>query len=113
MSSPHLYGGTYNQFKVTLPRLGIECPFAKSCEAKDFEPLINKNTKALYCETIGNPKFSVADLKALSDLAHKHKIPLIVDNTFGMGGYLCRPIEHGADIVVHSCTKWIGGYVVA
>eukprot|EP01135_Chromosphaera_perkinsii_P009275 Nk52_evm27s1705 gene=Nk52_evmTU27s1705 len=110
VSSPHLYGGTYNQFKVTLPRLGINCQFAKTCEAKDMEPLINKNTKALYVESIGNPKFTIADVSSLSALAHKHKIPLIVDNTFGMGGYLFNPIKHGADIVVHSCTKWIGGH---
>jgi O-acetylhomoserine/O-acetylserine sulfhydrylase len=110
VSSSYLYGGTYNQFKVTFPRLGIDVKFVTSNKAEDYESSINEKTKALYIETIGNPGLNVPDLKKFADLAHKHKIPLIVDNTFGAGGYIVRPIEHGADIVVESATKWIGGH---
>lgn len=110
VSTSRLYGGTYNQFKVTLKRLGIDVTFVDSNDPSDFEGAITPRTKALYIETIGNPRLDVPDIRALSTLAHNHGIPLIVDNTFGMGGYICRPIEHGADIVVHSATKWIGGH---
>lgn len=110
VSSSYLYGGTYNQFKVTFPRLGINVKFVTSNKAEDYESSIDKKTKALYVETIGNPGLNVPDLKKFADLAHKHNIPLIVDNTFGAGGYIVRPIEHGADIVVESATKWIGGH---
>lgn len=110
VSSPFLYGGSYNQFKVTFSRWGIGCKFAKSDKATDMEPLIDENTKAIYVETIGNPSFSIPDFRELADLAQKYDIPLIVDNTFGCGGYLCRPIEYGAAIVVESATKWIGGH---
>lgn len=110
VSSSRLYGGTYNQFKVTFKRLGIDVSFVDSNEPTDFEPHINEKTKAIYIETIGNPRLDVPDIAALAKLAHKNGIPLIVDNTFGMGGYICRPIEHGADIVIHSATKWIGGH---
>ncbi len=110
VSTSLLYGGTYNQFKVTLPRLGINVKFVDGDSPADFEKLIDDKTKALYVETIGNPRLNVPDFTALAEVAHKHSIPLIVDNTFGAGGYLCRPIEHGADIVVHSATKWIGGH---
>lgn len=110
VSTSLLYGGTYNQFKVTLPRLGINVKFVDGDSPADFEKLIDDKTKALYVETIGNPRLNVPDFTALAGVAHKHNIPLIVDNTFGAGGYLCRPIEHGADIVVHSATKWIGGH---
>jgi O-acetylhomoserine/O-acetylserine sulfhydrylase len=110
VSSSNLYGGTYNQFKVTFKRLGIDVHFAATNEPADFKKLINAKTKALYVETIGNPRLDIPDFRALADLAHSEDIPLVVDNTFGMGGYLCRPIEHGADIVVHSATKWIGGH---
>ncbi len=110
VSTSLLYGGTYNQFKVTLPRLGIDVKFVDGDDPKDFEKLIDSKTKALYIETIGNPKLNVPDIKALASLAHKHGIPLIVDNTFGAAGYLVRPIDHGADIVVASATKWIGGH---
>ncbi len=110
VSSPYLYGGSYNQFKVSFKNLGIDVRFAHSDEAQDFEPLIDKNTKAIYVETIGNPGFSVPDFEAFSKLAQKYDIPLVVDNTFGACGYLCKPIEHGADIVVESATKWIGGH---
>lgn len=110
VSTSLLYGGTYNQFKVTFPRLGINVKFVDGDKPEDFEKLIDRKTKALYIETIGNPKLNVPDIEALAHIAHKHGIPLIVDNTFGAAGYLCRPIEHGADIVVHSATKWIGGH---
>lgn len=110
VSSSFLYGGTYNQFKVTFPRLGINVKFVTSNKAEDYESSIDEKTKALYIETIGNPGLNVPDLKKFADLAHKHNIPLIVDNTFGAGGFIVRPIEHGADIVVESATKWIGGH---
>lgn len=110
VSSPFLYGGTYNQFNVSFKRFGIECRMAATDKAEDMEPLIDENTKAIYTENIGNPAFNVPDFDALVALAKKYDIPLIVDNTFGCGGYLCRPIEHGANIVVESATKWIGGH---
>lgn len=110
VSSPYLYGGTYNQFKVALNKLGISTKFAKSLEVEDFEPLIDDNTKAIYIETIGNPGFHVPDFEQFAKLASKYEIPLIVDNTFGAGGYFCSPIEYGANIVVESATKWIGGH---
>ena len=110
VSTSLLYGGTYNQFKVTFPRLGIDVKFVDGDKAEDFEKLIDKNTKALYVESIGNPRLNVVDLKAISEVAHRHGIPLIVDNTFGAAGYLVKPIEHGADILVASATKWIGGH---
>ena len=110
VSSPYLYGGSYNQFKVSFKKLGIEAQFAKDDEPESFEELINENTKAIYLETIGNPTLNVAEFDAISAVAKKHNIPLIVDNTFGAGGYLFRPIEHGANVVVESATKWIGGH---
>ena len=110
VSSPYLYGGSYNQFKVSFKKLGIEAQFAKDDAPESFEELINDNTKAIYLETIGNPTLNVADFDAISAVAKKHNIPLIVDNTFGAGGYLFRPIEHGANVVVESATKWIGGH---
>jgi OAH/OAS sulfhydrylase len=113
VSTSLLYGGTYNQFKVTLPRLGIQVKFVDGDEVEDFRALIDANTKALYVETIGNPGANVPDFEKLSALAHEHGIPLIVDNTFGAGGYLARPIDFGADIVVASATKWIGGHGTA
>lgn len=110
VSSPYLYGGTHNQFKVTLKRLGIEARLAKTLNPEDFEYLIDSKTKAIYVETIGNPSFNIPDFKALSTLANRYQIPLIVDNTFAGAGYLCRPIEWGANIVVESITKWAGGH---
>ncbi len=110
VSTSLLYGGTYNQFKVTLPRLGIQVKFVDGDSPEDFRKLIDKKTKALYLESIGNPRLNIPDFAAIAKVAHDHGIPLIVDNTFGAGGYLVRPIEHGADIVVHSATKWIGGH---
>ena len=110
VSTSLLYGGTFNLFKVTLPRLGINVKFVAGDDPSEFEKLIDDKTKALYIETIGNPKLNIPNIKAIADLAHKNGIPLIVDNTFGAGGYLARPIDHGADIVVASATKWIGGH---
>jgi O-acetylhomoserine/O-acetylserine sulfhydrylase len=110
VSSPFLYGGTYNQFKVTLSNFGVEARFAKDLEPESFEKLIDKKTKAIYVETIGNPGFNIPDFEVFAKLASKYGIPLIVDNTFGACGYLCRPIEYGANIVVESATKWIGGH---
>ena len=110
VSSSLLYGGTYNQFKVTFPRLGINVKFADGDSPEALGRLIDKKTKALYVETIGNPRLNVPDFEALAKLAHSHGIPFVVDNTFGQGGYLSNPISHGADIVVHSATKWIGGH---
>ncbi len=105
-----LYGGTYNQFKVSLPRLGIDVRFVEGDALEDYAAAIDDSTKALYVEAIGNPGFDVPDFRALADLAHDNGIPLIVDNTLGCCGYIVRPIEHGADIVVQSATKWIGGH---
>jgi O-acetylhomoserine/O-acetylserine sulfhydrylase len=110
VTSPFLYGGTYNQFKVAFKRLGIDARFAKDDTAENLEKLIDDKTKAIYLETIGNPGFNIADFDKVSALAKKHDLPLIVDNTFGAGGYLFRPIEHGANVVVESTTKWIGGH---
>ncbi len=110
VSTSFLYGGTYNQFKVAFKRLGIETRFAESDKAEHFEKLIDENTKAIYLETIGNPGFNVPDFDAISAVAKKHDIPLVVDNTFGAGGYLFRPLDHGTNIVVQSATKWIGGH---
>ncbi|KAJ3521751.1 hypothetical protein NM688_g8974 [Phlebia brevispora] len=110
VASSFLYGGTYNQFKVFLKKYNITVKFVTSTDPKDFEKAIDEKTKAIYVESIGNPKYIVADLPALSKIAHDNGIPLMVDNTFGMGGYLIRPIDFGADIVVHSATKWIGGH---
>ncbi|MFN7414242.1 MAG: O-acetylhomoserine aminocarboxypropyltransferase/cysteine synthase family protein [Dolichospermum sp.] len=110
VSTSFLYGGTYNQFKVTLPRLGINVKFVEGDDPENFRQAIDENTKALYVETIGNPQFNIPDFAVLAQIAHENDIPLIVDNTFGAGGYLARPIEYGADIVVESATKWIGGH---
>jgi OAH/OAS sulfhydrylase len=110
VSTSFLYGGTYNQFKVSIPRLGIQVKFVEGDDPESFRQAIDDRTKALYVETIGNPQFNIPDFAALAHIAHENGIPLIVDNTFGAGGYLVRPIEHGADIVVESATKWIGGH---
>ena len=110
VSTSFLYGGTYNQFKVQFPRLGINVKFAEGDDVESFEAQIDENTKALYIESMGNPRFNVPDFKGLADLAHSHNIPLIVDNTLGAAGALIRPIDHGADVVVQSATKWIGGH---
>ncbi len=110
VTSPFLYGGTYNQFKVAFKRLGIDARFAKDDTAENIEPLIDEKTKAIYVETIGNPGFNIPDFEKLAALANKHDLPLIVDNTFAAGGYLFRPLQHGAHVVVESTTKWINGH---
>lgn len=110
VSTSYLYGGTYNQFKVAFKRIGIEARFAKGNAPENFDTLIDEKTKAIYLETIGNPEFNIPDFEAIAQVAKKHDIPLIVDNTFGAGGFLCRPLDHGANIVTASATKWIGGH---
>lgn len=110
VSTSHLYGGTYNQFKNQFKRMGIIAKFTENDKPATFEKLIDDHTKAIYVETMGNPDLNVPDFDGIATIADKYKIPLIVDNTFGAGGYLFRPIEHGAAIVVESATKWIGGH---
>jgi len=110
VSSSSLYGGTYNQFKVSFKRLGVDVKFANVDTPDAFESLIGENTKAIYLESIGNPGFNVPDFEAFAKLAERYQIPLIVDNTFGAAGYLVRPINYGANVVVSSATKWIGGH---
>jgi len=109
VSVAKLYGGTYNLFAHTLPRFGIEVRFAAHDDIAALEALIDGNTKAVFCESIGNPAGNIIDLQALADAAHRHGVPLIVDNTVATP-ILCRPFEHGADVVVHSLTKYIGGH---
>ncbi|HEX7473043.1 MAG TPA: O-acetylhomoserine aminocarboxypropyltransferase/cysteine synthase [Candidatus Limnocylindrales bacterium] len=108
VSSSSLYGGTYNLFHYTLPKLGITTRFVDGTKPESFAPAIDGRTKAVFIETIGNPRLDVHDIKAIADVAHAHGVPLLVDNTFAP--LLTRPIEHGADIVIHSATKWIGGH---
>lgn len=110
VTTSYLYGGTYNQFKVAFKRLGIEARFVKGDNPADYDALIDENTKAIYLETIGNPRFNIPDFEEIAKVANKHDIPLVVDNTFGAGGYLCQPLMHGAHIVTASATKWIGGH---
>ncbi len=110
ISTSFLYGGTYNQFKVQFPRIGINVKFADGDDVESFSRLIDQNTKAIYVESMGNPRFNIPDFKGLALLAKENNIPLIVDNTLGAAGALLRPIEHGADVVVQSATKWIGGH---
>ncbi|MDR2475154.1 MAG: O-acetylhomoserine aminocarboxypropyltransferase/cysteine synthase [Bacteroidales bacterium] len=110
VTTSHLYGGTYNQFKSQFKRLGIEARFTASDDPAEFARLIDKNTKAIYLETIGNPELNIPDFDAIANVAKANDIPLVVDNTFGAAGYLFRPIEYGASIVVESATKWIGGH---
>jgi O-acetylhomoserine/O-acetylserine sulfhydrylase len=110
VTTSFLYGGTYNQFKVAFKRLGIEARFANGDNVNDFEKLINKNTKAIYLETIGNPGLNIPDFEKISSLSKAYDIPLVIDNTFGAAGYIFKPFEYGADIIVASATKWIGGH---
>ncbi len=110
IATSNLYGGTYNQFKVAFPRLGIDVRFAKEETIEAYEALIDEQTRAIYIESISNPRLNVPDFSGLSKLAHDHGIPLIVDNTFGAAGYLVQPLKLGADIVTASATKWIGGH---
>ncbi|AEY96189.1 FADL031Wp [Eremothecium gossypii FDAG1] len=113
VSTSYLYGGSYNQFKVAFKRLGIECRFVEGDNAEDFEARFDSKTKAVFLESIGNPKYNVPDFERIVAVAHRHGIPVVVDNTFGAGGYFCQPIKFGADIVTHSATKWIGGHGTA
>ena len=110
VSSSNLYGGSYNQFKVSFKRLGIEVRFVEEEEVGAYEKLINDKTKAIYVETIGNPGFTIPDFEGLAALAKKYDLPLVVDNTYGAGGYLFQPLKHGANIVVEAATKWLGGH---
>ncbi|KAI0739636.1 O-acetylhomoserine ami [Daedaleopsis nitida] len=110
VSSSYLYGGTYNQFKVFMKKFNITMKFVESEDPADFAKAIDEKTKGIYIESIGNPRNTVAPLPELAKVAHDNGIPLLVDNTFGMGGYLVRPFDHGADIITHSATKWIGGH---
>jgi O-acetylhomoserine (thiol)-lyase len=110
VSTSYLYGGTYNQFKVAFKRLGIEARFADGDDPVSFEKLIDDKTKAIYLESLGNPRGNVPDWEKFKALSDKYDIPIVVDNTFGCGGYVFRPLEHGAHVVVASATKWIGGH---
>jgi len=110
VSTSNLYGGTYNQFKVFFPRLGINTKFVTSETPEAIAAAIDDKTKAVYVETIGNPRYNVPDFEAIAKVAHEKGVPLVVDNTFGAGGYFAQPFKHGADIIVHSATKWIGGH---
>jgi OAH/OAS sulfhydrylase len=110
ISTQNLYGGTYNQFKVSIPRLGIDVRFAAEDTVEEFEKLIDDNTKAFYVESIGNPRGNIADFEGLAELGKKYGIALVVDNTFGAGGAVVQPIKHGANVVTASATKWIGGH---
>jgi O-acetylhomoserine/O-acetylserine sulfhydrylase len=110
ISTSNLYGGTYNQFKVMFPRLGIQTKFVNGDKPDDFKAAIDDKTKAIYIESIGNPRYNVPDFEKIVAIAHEAGVPVVVDNTFGAGGFFARPIDHGADIVVHSATKWIGGH---
>ena len=110
VTTSHLYGGSYNQFKNAFKNIGVEARFADGVKVASYEPLIDARTKAIYLETIGNPGLTVPDFDAFAALAKKHDLPLIVDNTFGAGGAICQPLRHGAHILVESATKWIGGH---
>lgn len=110
VSTSYLYGGTYNQFKVAFKRLGVEARFADGDNPESFRSLIDENTKALYLETIGNPRFNIPDFEAIAHLAEEFDLPLVVDNTFGAAGFLFKPLQHGAHLVTSSATKWIGGH---
>lgn len=110
VSTSYLYGGTYNQFKVSFKRLGVDVRFADGDNVDSFVPHIDKNTKAIYLETIGNPRLNIPDFEKFVALAKDYDLPLIVDNTFGAGGYLFKPLEWGANVVVNSTTKWINGH---
>lgn len=111
--SPFLYGGTYNLFVISLRKLGIDVRVADAPTAEAMEPLIDSRTRAIYCESMGNPTCMVPDLESLAALCRKYDVPFVVDNTFGAGGYLCNPFEYGANIVVDSATKWINGHGTA
>ncbi len=113
VASPYLYGGTYNQFRHSLRRLGIEVRIAKTTTPEDFAALVDENTRCLFAESMGNPTCAVIDIEALAQIANKAVIPLVIDNTFGAGGFLCNPFDWGANIIVDSATKWINGHGTA
>ena len=111
VASPNLYGGTVNQFRVTLKRLGIEVRFtSREARPEEFAALIDERTRAVYFETVGNPGLDIPDFSGIAAAAHAQGVAVVVDNTFGAGGYYCQPLKHGADIVLHSASKWIGGH---
>lgn len=110
VSTSYIYGGTHNQFKVAFRRLGIEVRFANGDDPVSIASLIDDKTKAIYLETIGNPEFNIPDFEPIVEVARRHGIAVVTDNTFGAGGYLCRPLEWGVNVVTHSATKWIGGH---
>jgi len=110
VTTSHLYGGSYNQFKNSFKNIGVEARFADGVSVQSFERLIDSKTKAIYLETIGNPGLSIPDFEAFAALAKKHDLPIIVDNTFGAGGAICQPLKFGAHVLVESATKWIGGH---
>ncbi|GBD67369.1 O-acetylhomoserine/O-acetylserine sulfhydrylase [Tetragenococcus halophilus subsp. halophilus] len=112
VSASSLYGGTYNLFAHTLPTLGITTSFVDSDEPANFSAAVQENTKAIFLESLGNPDINIADFETIADIAHQADIPVIIDNTFATP-YLFKPFEHGADIVVHSTTKYLGGHGVA
>ena len=109
VASSHIYGGTYNYLAHTFPEYGVETTFVDPADLKGLEEAVRDNTKAIFIETLGNPNSDIADIESIADIAHRHQIPLVIDNTFATP-YLVRPIEYGADIVVHSATKYIGGH---
>lgn len=113
VASPRLYGGTYNQFRISLRRLGIEVRFAAGETPDDFRKLVDDRTRLIFIESMGNPNCDVLDMESIAKVAHEAGVPFVVDNTFGAGGYLCNPFEWGADIVVDSATKWINGHGTA
>lgn len=110
VTSTNLYGGSYSMFKTVLPRMGIEVRWVRDDDFASYEALIDERTKMVFVETVGNPRISIPDLQGIADVAHAAGVPFVVDNTFGAGGFWCPVIEHGADIVVHSATKWLGGH---
>nr|POE75173.1 homocysteine synthase [Quercus suber]POE94747.1 homocysteine synthase [Quercus suber] len=110
VTSTNLYGGSYSMFKTVLPRMGITVRWVHDDDPESYRRLIDERTKMVFVETVGNPKVSIPDLRAIADIAHEAVVPFVVDNTFGAGGYWCPVIDHGADIVVHSATKWLGGH---
>lgn len=113
VASPRLYGGTYNQFRISLRRLGIDVRFAAGENPEDFRKLVDDRTRLVFIESMGNPNCDVLDMESIAEVAHEAGVPFVVDNTFGAGGYLCNPFEWGADIVVDSATKWINGHGTA
>src|SRR6187551_429746 len=110
VTASFLYGGSFNQFKVSFKRIGVEVRFAEGDNAESIASKIDEKTKAIYLETIGNPGFSIPDFEAIAAVAKQHDLPLVVDNTFGAAGFLFRPFDYGANVVVESATKWIGGH---